>query len=303
MKKLYIVMFVLLFVLCSITVYAEEPKDTAPAAKEEAAASIPPEGTAGPDNATTTLILSGFNRYVFRGYEIGSNSVVLQPSIAVAYKGFSVKMWGNLDTNETATQSFVPNNPGNKSYNETDITLSYTRTWGIFSLTGGYTYYGVQYAKQTQELFVAGAFDVITKPVLSIYRDIDGYPGTYFNLALSHSIPIPGAKEGTTIDLGASFGYMAGSSDYWSTYETYSNAANRIIGGGYTGSKYSAFHDGMLMTGVTIPITKSMSAQPVVMYTFPLSSQADRRVNGVSYNPNGAIDPTVTYGLNLTYNF
>ncbi|MBF0466687.1 MAG: hypothetical protein HQK88_07640 [Nitrospirae bacterium] len=298
MKKHYIVLLVL-FVLCSIPVYADEAKDV-PAAKEEATASIPPEGTAGPDNATTTLVLSGFNRYVFRGYEISSHSLVLQPSIAVAYKGFSAKFWGNLDTNETATQSFVPNNPGNKSYNETDITLSYTRSWGIFSLTGGYVYYGVQYAKQTQELFVAGAFDVITKPVLSIYRDIDGYPGTYFNLAFSHSIPIP-KVEGMTVDLGASFGYMAGSSNYWRTYEISPSVEGGI--GDYTGSKYSAFHDGMLMTGLTIPITKSMSAQPVVMYTFPLSSQAGRGVDGVSYNPNGAIDSTVTYGLNLTYNF
>ncbi|WP_420267248.1 potassium-transporting ATPase subunit C [Candidatus Magnetominusculus dajiuhuensis] len=71
----------------------------------------------------------------------------------------------------------------------------------------------------------------------------------------------------------------------------------------YTGNKYSAFHDGMVMVGVTIPIVKDLTIQPVAMYTFPLSHDASRIVNGVSYNPNGALDQNFVYGLNLTYNF
>ncbi len=29
-----------------------------------------------------------FNRYVFRGYEIGSKSVIIQPAFITSYKGF-----------------------------------------------------------------------------------------------------------------------------------------------------------------------------------------------------------------------
>ncbi len=70
--------------------------------------------------------LGVFNRYVFRGYEIGQDSVVFQPSLGAAYKGFSVSFWGNIDSDEKTTQNFVPDRPGKKSFNETDLTLSYT---------------------------------------------------------------------------------------------------------------------------------------------------------------------------------
>lgn len=79
------------------------------------------------------------------------------------------------------------------------------------------------------------AYDTLLKPTLSVYRDINEYGGTYFNLSIAHSFPV--YKE-ITLDLGASAGYFAGSDNYWKTYQS-STAA-------YTGKKYSAFHDGGL---------------------------------------------------------
>jgi hypothetical protein len=279
----------------------EEPE--APQAPQAAEGSAS-EGAAGPDNATATVALSLFNRYVSRGYVYSARSMVIQPAVTFSYMGFSANVWGNIDTREHETQSSVPERPGRVAFNEVDIKLNYTRTWGIFSLTGGYIYYGTQYSRQTQEVYIAGALDIITKPVLTVYRDFDSYPGTYFNLAFSHSIPVPAVKD-MTVDLGASFGYMAGSSGYWHTYETYSCPADSTdcVTGGYTGRKYSAFHDGMVMVGLTIPIVKGMTIQPVAMYTFPLSGDANRRVDGVSYNPSGFVGQNFIYGLNLAYNF
>ncbi|MBF0457733.1 MAG: hypothetical protein HQK99_07540 [Nitrospirae bacterium] len=292
----------LIVIMYGAPAYAEEEKGVPqePRAEEE----IPLEGTAGPDNATASITFGLFNKYVSRGYVYSSQSMVIQPAITFAYKGFGANIWGNIDTHETATQSSVPERPGSVAFNEVDIKLSYTRTWGIFNLTGGYIYYATHYSKPTQEVYIAGAFDIITKPVLTVYRDFDSYPGTYFNLAFSHSIPVPDVKD-MTLDLGASFGYMTGSSDYWRIYEKYScpPGSTDCITGGCTGKKYSAFHDGMLMVGLTIPIAQGFTVQPVAMFTFPLSGDAMRKVDGESYNPSGWIGQHFIYGLNLTYNF
>ncbi|MBF0554790.1 MAG: hypothetical protein HQK96_09595 [Nitrospirae bacterium] len=300
-----LVLMAMLIIMVSVPAYAEEEADMpqVPQAMEEAAP-IPLEGTAGPDNVTATAVLSLFNKYVSRGYVYSSHSMVIQPAVTFAYMGFAANFWGNIDTRETETQSSVPERPGRVAFNEVDIKLSYTRSWGVFSLTGGYIYYATQYSKQTQEAYIAGALDIITKPVLTVYRDFDGFPGTYFNLAFSHSIPVPVVKD-MTVDLGASVGYMAGSSDYWRTYETSScpSDATDCATGDYTGKKYSAFHDGMLMVGLTIPVVQGMTIQPVAMFTFPLSRDAKRQVDDVSYNPSGWVGQNFTYGFNLTYNF
>ncbi len=224
-----------------------------------------------------------FNRYIFRGYEIGSNSIVVQPALNVSYKGFSGTLWGNIDSDEHPTQSFMPDREGHKSFNEIDLTLSYTYAIDKLSLTGGYIYYGTKYAPETEELFLSASYDVIAKPTLTIYRDITSFPGTYINLSLSHSEPV---YKDITLDLGASFGYFSGDDD-----------AFRTEGG--TGKKYRAFHDGMLKAGFTVPVDKNFAIQPIGQYWFPLSDKAKRH----GYNPNGHLDDTFVMGINMIFNF
>lgn len=233
-----------------------------------------------------------FNRYVFRGYELSNGSVVVQPAVGISYKGFSASFWGNIDSDEKPTQSFVPDREGQKSFNETDLTLSYTYTIDKLSLTGGYIYYGTKYAAETEELFLTAGYDTLLKPALSIYRDINEYSGTYVNLAVAHSLPL---VKNITLDLGASAGYFIGDSEYWGTYEKST--------GGYTGEKYRAFHDGMVKAGLTIPLTENISVQPLVQYWFPLSAKAKRTIDGNSYNINGKLDQTLVTGVNLTLSF
>ncbi len=252
-------------------------------------------GTYAEDKVTGSASVGVFNRYIFRGYEIGSHSIVIQPALSVSYKGFSGSLWSNIDSDEHATQSFVPDKAGHKSFNETDLTLSYTYVIDKLSLTAGYIYYAMKYNNppgDTEELFVSASYDTFLKPTLSVYRDITSYPGTYFNLSLSHSITV---YKDITLDLGASAGYFVGSDDYWKTYESST--------GDYTGKKYSAFHDGMVKAGFTIPIAKNLSVQPVAQYWFPLSSKAKKTVDGNSYNHNGKLDDTFVTGINLTFSF
>jgi hypothetical protein len=233
-----------------------------------------------------------FNRYIFRGYELSSNSIVIQPALSVSYKGFSAAFWGNIDSDEHPTQSFVPDREGQKSFNETDLTLSYTYSIEKLSMTGGYIYYGTKYAQETEEIFLSASYDIVTKPTITVYRDITSYPGTYINLYLSHSEMI---YKDITLDLGASASYFVGDDDYWRTYESSTGA--------YTGGQYSAFHDGMVKAGFTIPLVKNFLVQPLAQYWFPLSSKAKRTIDGNSYNPNGKLDDTFVWGLNITFTF
>jgi hypothetical protein len=238
-----------------------------------------------------------YNQYIFRGYEIGRSGLVVEPSLTASYKGFSATLWGNVDTNQRSTKTAAFSQEFKKGWNETDLTLSYTHAFDKLSLTGGYIYYGTKYADETEELFATIAYDIISKPSLSIYRDITNYKGTYINLSFAHSLPV---YKAMTLDLGASFGYFIGESDYWKTYERSS--------ADYTGSKYKGFHDGMVKAGFTIPVTKAFSIQPVVQYWFPLSGDAKKEyANGAdikdSYNPNGPVKNSFIYGVGVTYSF
>lgn len=235
------------------------------------------------DKVTGSASVGVFNRYIFRGYEIGHDSMVIQPAITISYKGFSGSLWGNIDSDQHPTQSFVPDRDGHKSLNEVDLTLSYTYSIDKLSLTGGYIYYGTKYVQETEELFISASYDVIARPTLAIYRDITSYPGTYINLSLSHSEKI---YKDITLDLGASAGYFSGDDDAFKT-------------NGGTGKKYRAFHDGMVKAGFTIPIAKNLSVQPIAQYWFPLSDKAKRH----GYNPNGHLDDTFVTGINLTFSF
>jgi hypothetical protein len=241
---------------------------------------------------TGSASLGIFNKYIFRGYELSDSSVILQPAMSLAYKGFSASFWGNIDSDEHATQSFTPDSPGQKSFNETDLTLAYSRSFGPISLTGGFIYYGTRYASETEEIFGSVSYETYGTPTFAVYQDIDSYPGTYLNLSLSHSLKV---WREVTLDLGASAGYFIGESNYWDTYNSSTGA--------YTGKKYSAFHDGMLSAGLTFPFGKFLTVQPIVQYWFPLSGEAGRKVDGNSYNPNGYLDDNFVFGVNTKFSF
>ncbi len=285
-----VILMVLLTLGFSFGAFAEQAEDKK-THKVEAAKEVelvhsekpPVSGSAG---------LSVFNKYVFRGYELSADSVVIQPSVSVSYKYFSASFWGNIDCDENPTQSFVPDRADQKSFNETDLTLSYTFVIDKLSMTAGYIYYGTKYAAETEELFLTLGYDTLLKPTLSVYRDITEYAGTYANIAIAHSIPL---VKGITLDMGASAAYFAGDNDYWNTFESST--------GNYTGDKYKAFHDGMVKAGLTVPVTGNISIQPVAQYWFPLSNKAKKTVDGSSYNFNGKLDDTFVTGVNMTLSF
>ncbi len=245
-----------------------------------------------PASVTGGASLGTFNRYIFRGYRLGGDSLVVEPSLSVSTRGFSATFWGNIDMKENVTPCFNPDRPGQKSFNETDLTLSYAHHLGRLGLTAGFIYYGTKFTAETQELYVGASLDVPGKPTLTVYRDIDTYPGTYFLLSFAHSVAL---KKRITLDLGASAAYFSGSSDYWRTYLP--------SAGSYTGAKYRAFHDGMIKAGLTFPLGKSLGLQAGTQFYFPLSAAARRTIDGHSYNINGYLESVLVFGTSLTFGF
>lgn len=205
-----------------------------------------------------------FSQYIFRGYELSKDSLVIQPAATIGYRGFELSLWGNLDTDDKFTGIKKAN------WNETDLTLSYTYDFGPMKLSGGYIYYALDQARDSHELFLKLTGNFLLNPTLSVYREIDFYTGTYLNLSIGHSFNL--TKE-MTLDLTGSVGYQISNSD----------KIVKFTSSGYpTTDKYRGLHDGNISAGLTIPFAKYFTFKPIIAYTFPLSSNAKDRIKGTS---------------------
>lgn len=228
--------------------------------------SVPALAEEAPSASADISVLS---RYVWRGYALSNDSLVVQPSLNVSYKGLSFNMWGNLDTR------YYDANPATKDhsdYTETDLTLSYDWSVNKLNLGVGYIYYGLEApASDTQEIYFSFGYDCFLSPTLTIYRDIASVPGVYLNLGISHSIPI---NDKLALDLSGTIGYY--DSDH--LYE-YTDALVQ------TNKTYRAFHDGTISASVNFPVDKYITVKPVLTYSFPLSGKARNQIKGSSLVP------------------
>lgn len=239
---------------------AEEPKSNIEpsSSKHHAiAAPIPADEVKPTANASTGV----YSQYIWRGWEESRDSIVIQPSITVSYYGVSVNLWANLDTNRYES---IPGNSdphyGTNDFNETDLTISYDGTAGKFLYGVGYIYYALDIVSpmDTQEIYAKLGVDTLLKPTLTVYRDIDQFPGYYFLVSVAHSLPLGDSKA--TLDLGARAGY------YISDDEAFTEANST--------EKYSALHDGVLSAGLTIPVSQYLTVSPQISYSFALSSKS-----------------------------
>lgn len=217
------------------------------------------------EKPTADLSVSALSKYVWRGFELSKDSIVLQPSMTVGYKGFSANLWGNVDTDYYFS-------PATNMWNETDVTLAYDWAMGPVGLTLGYIYYGLDGLDDTQEVFGRATLDTMLSPTLSVYRDFDHLPGWYITLGVSHSVPL---SEKIGLDLSAQVGYL--DADDASSYSEFNGV------GVASTNAYSGFHDGLLSASLAIPVTEYISITPVVSYSFPLSSDAGDLIESTSF--------------------
>ncbi len=206
-----------------------------------------------------------YSQYVWRGFAFSDSSVVIQPSMTVAYKGFGVNFWGNLDTNEVGTDS--------KNWNETDLTISYDGSYGKIGYGVGWIYYNVDGADETEEIYLSVNIDALLAPTLTFYNDIDSYPGYYVTLGISHSVPV---ADGMALDLGAQVGFL-------------DDDAN-----------YSEFHDALISASMSFTINDYVSVTPELYYSFALTSDSELLIAGGSVD---AEDDHLFGGVSASFAF
>jgi len=236
------------------------------------------------EKPTANLTVGAYSQYIWRGFELSKDSIVIQPSMTVAYKGFSANLWGNLDTDPyTVNDENASNN-----WTETDMTLAYAWDMDPVAFSVGYIYYGLDSFDDSQEFFISAALKTILKPTLSIYRDVDSYQGWYVTLGVSHSIPVQGD---ITLDLGAQVSYLSADSGDAPAYID------------EDGDNYSDFHDGVLSVGFTIPLCSFATINPKLVYSFALSDDAEYVISN-NYAAFGSGDEDFIYGgVSVTMTF
>ena len=210
--------------------------------------------------------VSFLSKYVWRGFELSDDSIVIQPSLSVSYMGFGANLWANLDTDYAATDS--------KKWNETDFTLSYDGAYEKLGYGFGWIYYSVYDLDDTQELYATLSYDTILAPSLTIYYDIDAADGAWYaNLGFGHSFAL---SEAMSLDLGLSFGYYDNNDDY------------------------AEFHDGLISAALSIPFGKYVTISPELYYSFPLSGEAEDLFTVSSFSGD---DSYLYGGVTLSFAF
>ncbi len=219
-------------------------------------------GSTSEGGPTASGDVAFLNKYVWRGWQYSDESLVIQPSLTVEYNGFSVNLWGNLDTdvddsNETDSE--------NSEFNETDFTLAYDTSIGNFDVGVGYIYYGIKdnNGNDGEEFYISvSPAKCPLSTTLTIYREIAAAQGWYVNLSFSRSIEL---GNDLSLDLGASAGY------YYSEDADFVDANNSRT----TNTKrYRHLHDGMISAALPIAINEYFTISPMIAYTFPLSKSA-----------------------------
>jgi hypothetical protein len=216
------------------------------------------------------------SNYVWRGMKL-SNSWVVQPSAGITYGVFGANLWSNYDSDAA-----IDEGDGHGESNETDLTLTYTRSMDKLTLGAGYIFYALAGANDTQELYLSASYATVLNPTLTVYYDFDEGDGAFAVAAVSHSVEI---MKDTSLKLGASASY---------------NLKNKVMGRDKNGEEFSNLYNGELSASVTFPVMKAIAITPKVAYSVPLSSDAKEAIKNLS-NDN---DNSVFYGgINLTLSF
>jgi len=244
------------------------------AAEEEPA--VPGEGTTVAtadqeevDRPTASASVALMSQYIWRGYALSKDSLVVQPSATAAYKGFKLNLWGNLDTD-----CYQGPYEGDSKWNETDLTFGYDHSFGILGVGAGFVYYALDGADDWKEFYLSLGLDTILAPTLTVYREVSKNQGWYVLLGISHSFELP-------MDMSLN---LSGSVSYWGSDND--NMLERNSDLSTNGKRFSGLHDGLVSVGLTIPFWKYFTVVPSIYYAFPLSHQADNEIQYVSWGGN-----------------
>jgi hypothetical protein len=243
-------------------------------AQDAAAEPAPPAGyKLIPEDLTADLNVSLYSQYIWRGYGLSRDGLVIFPTLTVGYKGFAVNVWTDLDTR---FGRFGGTEDREFKLQETDVTVSYSNSYAPWKLNYslGWILYDFQPLQgmddahenrikdtKNQEIFVTLGLDVPLKPTFSVYQEIETGKAWYFQLGVSHSFPV---YKDWSLDLAGTVSYLNNKST----------------------DDFSDFHDGNISAGLKIPLNKYLSLKPNLQYSFPITSAASRQIEDVSFGNN-----------------
>jgi hypothetical protein len=219
------------------------------------------------------------SQYVWRGLALSRDSVVFQPSMTVSYKGFAVNLWGNFDTNEQNPFGAITPNRNAAKWNETDVTVSYSKeVIKNLTLTGGIIYYALDSNNAAFDSFeVYGGFDYAFpwfNVGFGVYKEVANLPGWYLNWYITRSfdlpVNLPSPLGQPTLDLYAS----------WSAELSTSKAAFPTDDGSF----YQSLHAGQLMAAINFPIGKYFTFSPKIIYWYALGGQSTYTIRNLSWD-------------------
>jgi len=213
---------------------------------------------------SVNLSVDFLSQYIWRGYALSHDSIVIQPSLTLSYKGFSANIWGNYDTDE--------DKPGGESeWNETDYTFSYEQNiLSFLSVNVGTIYYELDEAEDSFEIFSGLSADLKYLVIgFTAYREISHYPGWWLQFDLSRNIML--SCYGMNLDVGISFIYQ--DSDDKGAYPEPSNP----------NKSFDGWQSGNISITLNIPIIKKVTISPKIMYSFALSGNASDEIEMLSW--------------------
>lgn len=159
------------------------------------------------------------SRYQWRGLVL-SDGAVFQPSIDLAFRGWSLNFWGSMELSDA--NSYDDLGTGRNRITEWNTTLSYVHEFSAGSLTFGVTYYDYPNTGYHASTEVFGIWerpgDIGTS--IEAYYDIDEVKGLYLRFSAEKVWGVSGGLDKretpSTFSLRAGFGF--GSAGYNNVY-------------------------------------------------------------------------------------
>lgn len=268
---------------------------------------------------TLSASYSFYSQYIWRGYELSRDSLVMFPSITISYKGFGLNVWGDYDTKYEGSRG-----ENQKEWFETDFVLTYSNNLGTLpnltkvcealknlNYTIGYIYYdtdfdinGASYIRKkyprisraynlvsgsgsNEEIYLILSYAMFGNPTISGWRQIETGEAWYVNFALSQNFPLPKSivsivdKCNITKDWSVDLGT-------WISWMHRSRAGGERL-------HYSAMHDANVWAALNIPLNKYFTLSPTIQYSFPMSDAAHEEIEAASFD--GRSDSFVYGGL------
>ena len=250
----------------------------APAAAPEAKKEEPP----AEEKPTASVGVDLFSQYIWRGIALSRNSAVLQPSVTLGYMGFSLNVWGNLDTGENNPFLAPGLNHRGLKWNETDFTFGYSRDLytgeAIKSISAnlGVIYYAYDAVPNPQgdsfEIYYGLAADLNWfKLAATANQEVFHYPGMWLTLGISRVFELPfkvQENSNASLELGHNFVFLFSRDQV--AYPNPSNP-NTAFSGPLAGQFYATLN---------VPVHKYVTISPKVGFWYAAGGNSTALLGG-----------------------